>query len=512
MVESAQQSRAGRSALSMHPLDRIRQSRELLILSALGLFVLGYVLIHVSHILSPFVVAAIFAYVLHPVVGWLQRRTGLPRALVIAVLYIFLIGFLVIVGFLVVPALIDQVRALVNLLPAVIESAEQQLQQRPQIRIGELVVDTEALLKRLDVAAQALAERFSREAVPLLLTTVEVLIKTFVFLIASFYFLLQGGSLVARIRLLAPRRYQRAIGRILSQVNLTFGAYVRAQFILFLIMASATYVALTVLQVKYALALAIATGLLELIPFIGPWTAGTIAVIVALAQGSAPFGWSPLQLALVVALVYFTLRMLEDHFVIPQLVGHFVRLHPVVVIFGVLAGASIAGILGLLLAVPILAALKIVFMSVVEELRHPLPREVILIRGQDALDNLAERIADPSRRDIVLLIEPGTVTWDDLPRIQAVHQIAGEHDVQLQVVTPDPGAASIVTAVGLPLVTKAPVEWRQEATLVPDVRSAPRPAERVAQPRAGVEIDGGVQPVGSAVQVEREVRHGGDRD
>ncbi len=495
----------------MHPLDRIRQSRELLILSALGLLVLGYTLLHVSHILSPFVVAAIFAYVLHPVVGWLERRSRLPRALVIAVLYIFLIGFLVIVGFLVVPALVDQVQALTKLMPAVIEAAERQLQERSQIRIGELVIDTEALLKRIDVAMQAIAERFSQEAVPLLLTTVEVLIKTFVFLIASFYFLLHGGSLATRIRSLAPRRYQRTIGRILSQVNLTFGAYVRAQFILFLIMASATFVALTVLRVKYALALAIATGLLELIPFIGPWTAGTIAVIVALAQGSAPFGWSPLELALVVALVYFTLRILEDHFVIPQLVGHFVRLHPVVVIFGVLAGASIAGILGLLLAVPILAALKIVFMAVVEELRHPLPREVVLLRERDELENLAKRVADPSRRDIVLLVEPGALTWDDLPRVQALHQAASEHDVLLQVVTPDPVAASIVTAVGLPLVTRAPVEWRQEATLVPDMRS-PLPMGRAAERTMGIEVGGSIPPMGTVMQVEREVRRGSDRD
>lgn len=459
----------------MHLLDRIRQSRELLVLTLLSILVLGYLFLHLAHILTPFVVAAVFAYLVHPIVDWGERRSRLPRSVVVLALYLVLFGALAAGGVLIAPSLGQQVRALAELVPQVIESLTQRLARTPELRIGEIVIDTTALLDRLDTAAQSLAERFSREAVPLVLATVEALIKSFVFFLVSFYGLLQGRSLVVRLRMLAPRRHQQAVARLFSQIDATFRAYVRAQLFLFLIMASATYIALTVLEVKYRLALAIATGLLELIPFVGPWTAGAIAVSVALTQGSAPFGWSPWQLAVVVALVYLVLRVLEDHFVIPQLVGHFVRLHPVVVLFGVLAGASVAGILGLLLAVPVLAALKIVLLTVVEELRHPPPRQIVELRDRSALPVLQDWIAMPARRDVLLLVPPDLLTWDDLPLVQLVSRAALEHDVAVSVVTPDPVARSLFTAVGIPVTERLPAGWGAEAELVelPSVTASP---------------------------------------
>lgn len=465
----------------MHLIDRIRQSRELLVVTALLVLVLGYALLHLAHILTPFIVAAVFAYLVHPLVDWAERRSHLPRVLVIVILYVVLFGLLVLAGVLIAPSLGQQVQSLVRLVPDIVETIEQRLARTPEIRIGEIVIDTSAVLGRLDAAAQALAERFSREAVPLVLATVEALIKSFVFFLVSFYGLLQGRSLVARLRALAPRRHQRTVGRILGQVDATFRAYVRAQLVLFAIMATATYVALTILEVKYRLALAIATGLLELIPFVGPWTAGAIAVSVALTQGTAPFGWSSLQLAIVVAVVYLVLRVLEDHFVIPQLVGHFVRLHPVVVLFGVLAGASLAGILGLLLAVPTLAAFKIIVLSVLEELRHPPPRQIVTLDDRTRLYDLPAWLASPARRDVVLIVPPGIVEWSDLPLFQDISRNALEHDVEVAVVTPDPVATSLATAVGLPVVSRLPTGWGAEAEIVHVAASTDRAPREAMQ-------------------------------
>jgi len=465
----------------MHLIDRIRQSRELLVVTALLVLVLSYALLHLAHILTPFIVAAVFAYLVHPLVDWAERRTHLPRALVIVILYVALFGLLVLAGVLIAPSLGQQVQSLVRLVPDIVETIEQRLARTREIRIGEVVIDTSAVLGRLDAAAQALAERFSREAVPLVLATVEALIKSFVFFLVSFYGLLQGRSLVARLRRLAPRRHQRTVGRILGQVDATFRAYVRAQLVLFAIMATATYVALTILEVKYRLALAIATGLLELVPFVGPWTAGAIAVSVALTQGTAPFGWSSLQLAIVVAVVYLVLRVLEDHFVIPQLVGHFVRLHPVVVLFGVLAGASLAGILGLLLAVPTLAALKIIVLSVLEELRHPPPRQIVTLDDRTRLYDLPAWLASPARRDVVLIVPPGIVEWSDLPLFQDISRNALEHDVEVAVVTPDPVATSLATAVGLPVVSRLPTGWGAEAEIVHVAASTDRAPQEAIQ-------------------------------
>lgn len=165
----------------MHLLDRIRQSRELLVLTALLALVSGYTLLHLAHILTPFVVAAVFAYLVHPLVDWAESRTHLPRVVVVLALYALLGTALVVGGMLIVPSLGQQLHALVRIVPEVIEAIDRRLASTPELRIGELVIDTRALVFQLDTAAQSLTERFSQEAVPLVLATVEALIKSLVF-------------------------------------------------------------------------------------------------------------------------------------------------------------------------------------------------------------------------------------------------------------------------------------------------------------------------------------------
>ncbi len=270
--------------------------------------------------------------------------------------------------------------------------------------------------------------------------------------------------MLRRLRDLAPSRHQPTVDRVTSEVNATFGAYIRAQLILFLIVAGATFVALEVLHVQYALALAIASGALELVPIIGPWMAAGTAMLVALSQGSAPFGWSPIELAAAVGIVYLVIRMVEDHLIIPQLVGRIVRLHPVLVIFGVLAGASLGGALGLLLAVPTLAALKIIVLAVVEEIRHPAVRRVVALREPGTLPLIVSEIKERQREHLVLLVAPGAIGWEDLACAQALATEALRNEVRVQVVTPDPLVASIATAAGLEVITHVRLE--QEAELI----------------------------------------------
>jgi predicted PurR-regulated permease PerM len=124
-------------------------------------------------------------------------------------------------------------------------------------------------------------------------------------------------------------------------------------------MAVLLYIPLSILQIPYALVIAIASGVLELIPILGPWSAAIIAMLVALFQPEVPFGLTNLGLAGLIGIIYFALRQIEDSFIIPNIMGHLVRLHPAVVIFAVLAGGSIAGGLGLLLSIPTAAVVRI---------------------------------------------------------------------------------------------------------------------------------------------------------
>jgi hypothetical protein len=264
------------------------------------------------------------------------------------------------------------------------------------------------------------------------------------------------------------RRYHREFDRLMTDVNRTLGAYLRGQVILVVIMSTASYIALRTLHVDYALSVAIATGFLELIPLIGPWTAGTIAVIIALFQPTAPFDWSNTTLAAVVGFIYFALRQLEDAFVIPLVIGRFVHLNPFVVLFVLVIGTSIAGPLGLILSVPVAAVLKIIFQFFHAKVMASAVRKVEVIRSASELALAAKSFPEFSNAHIVLMIEPAALSWDDLPLVQRVASEAEEYFINLSAVTPDSIAGTLTIAAGIPTTslpaTAVPAESGVTAT------------------------------------------------
>ncbi len=439
----------------MHPLDRLRETRLLPVLVLLTVIASVYLLSLVSAVLAPFLWAVVTAYILFPVVRYLERVLRLPRVAIVSSLYVVFVTLLVVVAVYAGPLLVDQARSLLDDLPGAVQDAREELLSDPTIRIGEAEIDTREINQRIDEAIAGTVNQVSMRAVPLVFQTFGILIQSLAYFLATFYFLLHGDSLLRRVRFLSPRRYRGTIDRVGQQVNATLGAYIRGQAILFAIMSVATYIALTILDVEYPIVLALMTGMLELVPIIGPWTAGAAAVTVAIAQGHAPFGWSPVQLGIAVALVYFALRMMEDHIVIPQLIGRIVRVHPVMVLFAILAGAHTYGMLGLLLAVPIVATIKIIVQALYYELGNPPKRVVMPVRSKADLLEVHTRASTGSHEQLVLLIGAGAIDWDDLTDLQKLAAVAVANDVPIQVVTPDSFAASLSTAAGLQVVTEA---------------------------------------------------------
>ena len=439
----------------MHPIDRLRESRLLPVLVAIGAVALWLFVQRIGGILPPFLWAAVTAYLLFPLVNRLESALRLPRVAVVSGLYVAFVALVATLGVLLGPTLIDQARDLAASLPQQVQDARAELIRTPEITIGPFVFDTRQLDQGIDDFVARLSSRLTDKAVPLVIETLNIAIKTLVYLLSTFYFLLNGDNIVRSMRSLAPRRHRHVLDRVGRQVNATFGAYIRGQLILLGIMSVATFTLLTVLNVQYALAMALATGVLELVPLIGPWTAGTIAVTVALSQGYAPWGWSQVQLGVVVGLGYFALRLLEDHFVIPQLIGRIVRIHPVLVVFAVLAGAQLFGILGLLLAVPLTAAFKIIVQSLYYELANPPNRRVLPVKAATELAVVRDELEGAERGQVVLLLGPGAVGWDDLPALQQLAMLAVANDITLTVVTADDFAASLATASGIPVVTQA---------------------------------------------------------
>ncbi|MFN8516680.1 MAG: AI-2E family transporter [Chloroflexia bacterium] len=412
-----------------------------------GLTVLG--LAHFFKILTPFLWAAITAYVFQPLINVFSRRLHLPRPLVAVVIYLAIVACIVMGALTAWPVLRQQATELVNEVPGVVETGVSEFDQRFPELTEQWGLDPAAVEKQAIDFVNQLGSQAPRTALTVAQRLFHLVIELLIYLIATFFFFIQGHRLAGWFRDLLPARYHPEADRVLGEINRTLGAYLRGQALLVLIMSGTTYAVLRILDMPYAFAIALATGLLELIPILGPWSAGAIAVSVAALDPTPPFGWSNLTLAIAVAVIYFALRQLEDILVIPTLIGRIVHLHPLLLMSMLLIGTAIGGVLGLLLAVPIAAVARILLRYIYGKLIAEPERHILPIDARDQLTRVQSRLPEHTNQQVVLLVHPGVVQWDDLPAIHRLSKEATRLGITLSAVALDPIAGSICTAVGL---------------------------------------------------------------
>lgn len=324
-------------------------------------------------IVEPFVWALILSYVLLPVVGAIERRLAFPRTLAAVVVFAGLLAVIFGGGRLVIPRIVENLRDLQSSWPLLLANAERTvtatldqlgLNDPSAALIGPNVADLE----------RELAGALGRMALPFAVAFGRFLLEFLVFLIVTFLLLRDAPRLFAVVQRSLPRDHRIEMLHVLRDTNVMLGRYIRGQVILVSLMATVTTVGLTILDVPYSVLLGVTTGVLETIPFVGPITAGAIASLIALGHPN-PFGWSQLAYVGVVATMYTVLRQAEDYLVIPTVIGRAVRLHPAIVIFALLSGGAVFGLLGIFVAVPVAATLRLVLIYVRAKLRDEDPFE-----------------------------------------------------------------------------------------------------------------------------------------
>jgi predicted PurR-regulated permease PerM len=327
-----------------------------------------YIVYRAGDIVRPFVWAGVLAFVLLPVVALLERRLSLPRTAAAAIVFVGLLAAIIGGGRLLVPLAIDQLRDLQRTLPTLVANAQNTLTETAD-QIG--LEDLDALIVNF-AGIGDLMQTVARGAVPFIVGIGHFLLELLVFLIATFFLLRDAPRLFQWFRRILPASQRNELIPLLAQVNTLLGRYVRGQMFLIGVMSTATFIGLSILQVPFVLLLAIMTGVLEVIPIVGPITAGAIACLVALGH-PAPWGLSQIWYVAIVAVMYTVLRHAEDYFVIPLVIGRIVKLHPAIVIFSLLTGGALYGLLGVLVAVPVAATLRLVLIYVGAKLRDEDP-------------------------------------------------------------------------------------------------------------------------------------------
>ncbi|NOK63426.1 MAG: AI-2E family transporter [Chloroflexi bacterium AL-W] len=321
-----------------------------------------------GHVMTPFVAAAITAYLFNPLISWLNRRTHITRALWIFVLYICIGGLVYWLVQSLGPLIVSQYNELLLQIPRITDDITRQLSTNQTMTIAGLTIDVSAIEEPVIGFLSEAGRDISFSVPHLFVTAIESVLLFVTYLIVTFYMLYRADHIMSWLYGLVPAPYRDEIRGLGRQIDDVLSSYVRGTLLLIPIMSVLTYIALTFLNVEYALVIAIATGFLEVIPLIGPWSAAGIAMTVSLFQATAPFGWDNWVLAAVVGVTYFVLRMSEDNFIIPYVVGHAVHLHPVLVLFAILSGGVLGGAFGLLVSIPVVAIVRLLLRYVYHKL------------------------------------------------------------------------------------------------------------------------------------------------
>jgi len=323
--------------------------------AAVGLALLG-LFYALAPILGPFVVAAVFAYIFAPAVRWLvTHRVPRPAAVLLVILGS---GTLLVVLLLILaPTVYRETIDLFGRLPDLLEL----LNTRVAPRLEEaLNVDI-----RFDAsfARQWITEHWStaQDLIPIVfgrvkeggLAVLGFLASAFLVPIVMFYVLQDGPHIVARVRRMVPRPMLPRTLRIVRDIDTVLSEFMRGQLSVMMLLAVFYSIGLWLAGVKFALPVGVITGLLAFIPFVGFGGGLLLAILAALLQAE---GWPPL---IGVAVVYSLGQLIESYVLTPYLVGERIGLHPLAVIFSLMAFGQLFGFVGVLVALPASAAILV---------------------------------------------------------------------------------------------------------------------------------------------------------
>jgi len=330
------------------------------------------------------IIAVVLSYLLNPLVDFFDNqilyKIPLPNVRRgIAVLLTFVVMFFVITLFfiIIVPPLASQTQAFLDNLPEITRSMEAELEDNlsTPIRIGEQEIiiwnEIEGLFDdqsetpspaNFDIvsAVREAASALSSPVVNIATIAVSFLFNMFFMLVIMFYLMRDGHHFVNRVEDIIPIEYQGDIRRLLYELGHIWNAYLRGQLLLGFIVGVETAIAATILGLPQPLVLALIAGLLEFIPNIGPILSAIPAMLFALFSASSTIpGLEGVLFAFVVGAVYTFIQQSESLFLVPRVMGNSLDLHPVAILIAVLSGAALAGILGVLVAAPVLATMRL---------------------------------------------------------------------------------------------------------------------------------------------------------
>jgi predicted PurR-regulated permease PerM len=377
---------------------------------SIGLALFGVYILFMSRSVLPLVtVAALIAFLLMPFVNFFQNTLKLPKGFAVLLTYLLAIIVVLLSPLIFLPPIIDGVQFLANIdYQLLVDNSLTWLENfLIALKAGDRTILGFSLnLDSIIDPALALLQQADTDIAPALpsFTTIisslrSALTVTYGFatnvagtvfsgaltfivtLLSAIYLSLGSHKFKGQFLQIVPEAYQPELSTLIDRLGQIWRAYFRGQLTLMFIIGIITWLGNTILGLPGAFTLAVIAGLLELIPNLGPFLAAVPAVIVALLQGSTYLDVNHFTFALIIIGFYVLVQQFENTIVVPRILGEAVDLHPLVVMMGVLVGASVAGILGALIAAPVIASgreiVRYLYLKILGEEPFPPGTEVL---------------------------------------------------------------------------------------------------------------------------------------
>lgn len=311
----------------------------------------------------PFVLGAGLAYLLNPIVERLVRL-GLGRVVATTLIALLVLAGAVLIVVFLVPVLVNQALEFLKEVPGVLAALLEALQREFPGRYGqEGPVDRAitGMVEWLQTRGGDVAETVYTSA----RSVISVLVMMIIVPVVAFYLLVDWPRLVTRIDGLLPRQHAPTARRLAREMDTAIGAFLRGMGAICLMMAVYYSLALTLVGLQFGLIVGIVAGFLTFIPYVGAITGGILAIGLALYQF-----WGEWFSVALVAGVFFAGQAIESYAITPRIVGRSVGLHPVWILAALAVFGTLFGLLGLLIAVPLAAALAVLVRYGIELYEH----------------------------------------------------------------------------------------------------------------------------------------------
>ena len=315
-------------------------------------------------VITPFIIGALIAYILNPLVGKLQIKK-IPRWAAIALVYL---GFLILIAISLcyfIPKLYSNISDLILNIPDYTEEYNKKFSSfQAQIDYSALPQQVKDIvisqMQANIIAIRELFLAFLKNSLGAINSVFSLFFNFILALFIAFYILKDLELFKARMRTLIPRRWRGMATSAAGEINVLIAGFIQGQLLIAVIVAALEIVGLSIAGVKYAFILGIIGGIANIIPYFGPFIGVVPAVTIALLD-------SPLR-ALFAVLVFVIVQQIDNAVITPRIMSERCGMHPLLIIFVVLLGGSLFGVLGLILAVPATAVIKVIGKKVIERI------------------------------------------------------------------------------------------------------------------------------------------------